>query len=313
VCLEEAPSPFRGRPPFSVAYKTKYGRMFHGLSDELLQTDAFERYKGSVDLVFTSPPFPLNRKKRYGNKVGDEYIEWLSGYGPLLKEMLKPGGSIVMEVGNAWEQGSPVMSTLPMRSLLKFQEDNNLHLCQEFIWQNPAKLPSPAQWVNVERIRVKDSFTRIWWMSSSTKPKADNKRVLAEYSDSMKSLLKSGKYNAGKRPSEHNIGEESFLSDNGGAIPGSVLTFANTHAADPYQVYCREHKLQPHPARMPRDLANFFIRLLTEPGDLVLDPFGGSNTTGAAAEGLGRYWISVEAKEEYIEGSKGRFQGSILD
>ena len=150
-------------------------------------------------------------------------------------------------------------------------------------------------------------------MSSSAKPKADNKRVLAEYSDSMKSLLKSGKYNAGKRPSEHNIGEESFLSDNGGAIPGSVLTFANTHAGDPYQVYCREQKLQPHPARMPQDLANFFIRLLTEPGDLVLDPFGGSNTTGAAAEGLGRYWISIEAKEEYIEGSKGRFQGSILD
>lgn len=313
VCAEEVLSPFRGRPPYSVAYKTKFGRMFHGLSDQLLQTEALERYQGQVDLVFTSPPFPLNRKKKYGNLVGEEYMKWLSAYGPLLKKMLKPGGSIVMEVGNAWEQGSPVMSTLPVRSLLKFQEDNELFLCQEFIWQNPAKLPSPAQWVNVERIRVKDSFTKIWWMSASSKPKADNRRVLAEYSDSMKSLLKTGKYNAGRRPSEHLIGEESFLADNGGAIPGSVLTFANTHAGDPYQVYCREHKLVPHPARMPQDLADFFIRLLTAPGDLVLDPFGGSNTTGAAAESLGRYWISIEAKEDYIEGSKGRFQGKILE
>jgi site-specific DNA-methyltransferase (cytosine-N4-specific) len=310
---ESGSNPFRGRPPFCVAYKTKMGRMLHGLSDELLQTEALERYRGTVDLVFTSPPFPLNRKKRYGNLNGDEYIKWLSGYGPLLKKMLKPGGSIVMEVGNSWEQGSPVMSTLPIRSLLKFQEDNDLYLCQEFVWQNPAKLPSPAQWVNVERIRLKDSFTKIWWLSQTPKPKADNRRVLKEYSFAMKELLRTGSYNSGKRPSEHNIGEKSFNKDNGGAIPGSVLTYANTHATDPYQQYCRDNEIELHPARMPLELADFFVRLLTEPGDLVLDPFGGTNTTGAAAEALGRYWISIEAEEKYILGSLGRFQDSLLD
>ncbi len=228
-------------------------------------------------------------------------------YGPLLKKMLTPDGSIVMEVGNAWEQGSPVMSTLPIRSLLRFQQDNDLYLCQEFVWQNPAKLPSPAQWVNVDRVRVKDSFTKIWWMSASPKPKADNRRVLQEYSKSMKDLLKTGKYNSGKRPSEHNIGEQSFLFDNGGAIPGSVLTFANTQANDDYQVYCRDHEIELHPARMPIELAGFFINFLTDPGDLVLDPFGGSNTTGAAAEKLDRFWLSIEAEEKYILGSIGRF------
>ena len=310
---EVTPSPFRGRPPLCVAYKTRHGRMLHGLSDALLGTEALQRYKGLTDLVFTSPPFPLNRKKRYGNLNGEEYMEWLSGYGPLLKGMLKPGGSIVMEVGNAWEQGLPAMSTLPIRSLLKFQEDNELYLCQEFVWQNPAKLPSPAQWVNVERIRLKDSFTKIWWMSPTPKPKADNRRVLKAYSAAMKLLLSSGSYNSGRRPSQHVIGEESFLTDNGGAIPGSVLTYANTHASDPYQTYCRDNDIELHPARMPLELADFFIKFLTEPGDLVLDPFGGTNTTGAAAEALGRYWISIEAEEKYILGSKGRFQSCLLD
>jgi len=283
------------------------GRMLHGLSDDLLRTETLQRYYGAVDLVFTSPPFPLNRKKRYGNLNGERYMAWLSSYGTPLKQMLKPGGSIVMELGNAWEQGSPVMSTLPIRSLLKFQEDNNLFLCQEFVWQNPAKLPSPAQWVNVERIRLKDSFTKIWWLSPTRKPKADNKRVLKEYSAAMKTLLTDGSYNSGKRPSQHNIGATSFLRDNGGAIPGSVLTFANTQSTDDYQAYCRAYGLEPHPARMPMELAQFFIRLLTEPGDLVLDPFAGTNTTGAAAEALGRYWLGIEAENKYIEGSKGRF------
>jgi site-specific DNA-methyltransferase (cytosine-N4-specific) len=287
--------------------------MLHGLSDDILKSSALDRFEGKVNLVFTSPPFPLNRKKRYGNKTGDEYIEWLSAYGPLLKKMLTPDGSIVMEVGNAWEQGLPVMSTLPIRSLLQFQEDNELFLCQEFVWQNPAKLPSPAQWVNVDRVRVKDSFTKIWWMSASEKPKADNRRVLQEYSKSMKDLLKTGKYNAGKRPSEHNIGEQSFLSDNGGAIPGSVLTFANTQANDEYQVYCRNQKIELHPARMPIELAGFFINFLTDPGDLVLDPFGGSNTTGAAAERLGRFWLSIEAEEKYVSGSMGRFPDLVSE
>ena len=300
-------SPFLGRRPDSVAYQTHHGRMVHGLSDEILKSGSLERFEGRVNLVFTSPPFPLNRKKRYGNKIGEEYLEWLSAYGPLLKKLLTKNGSIVMEVGNAWEQGAPVMSTLPTRALLRFQEDNDLKLCQEFVWQNPAKLPSPAQWVNVDRVRVKDSFTKIWWMSPSEKPKADNRRVLQEYSKSMKDLLKNGKYNAGKRPSEHNIGEESFLADNGGAIPGSVLTYANTQANDEYQVYCRDNKIEPHPARMPIALAGFFINFLTDPGDLVMDPFAGSNTTGSAAEKLSRFWLSIEAEEKYILGSLGRF------
>lgn len=281
--------------------------MYYANSAELLASGALAQYEGRVNLIFTSPPFPLNTKKRYGNETGEEYIKWLCAFGPIFQKMLREDGSIVIEMGNSWEPGSPVMSTLALRALLAFQTTNKLHLCQEFIYQNPARLPGPAQWVNVERIRVKDSFTKLWWLAPITKPKANNLRVLQEYSEAMRTLLKNGKYTSGRRPSEHNIGKTSFLKDHGGAIPSNVLTFSNTHNTDPYQQYCRAHDLRPHPARMPMDLAKFFIKFLTEPGDLVLDPFGGSNTTGAAAESLDRYWISIEASPDYIKSSKGRF------
>lgn len=301
------PNPFLGRPPANVCYATQWGRMLLGKSDQILDGKSLSRFEGKVNLIFTSPPFPLNRKKRYGNETGDSYIQWLCSFGPLFKKMLAADGSIVIEMGNSWEPGEPVMSTLALRALLEFQSKNELHLCQEFIWQNPAKLPSPAQWVNIERIRVKDSFTKLWWMSPIKTPKANNKRVLQKYSEAMKDLLKKGSYNAGKRPSEHNISETAFLRDNGGSIPSNVLTYANTHSSDAYQTFCREKNLQLHPARMPSELAKFFIKFLTEPGDIVLDPFGGSNTTGAAAEELERFWISIEASEDYIKGSRGRF------
>lgn len=213
-----------------------------------------------------------------------------------------------MEVGNAWEPGRPVMSTLALEALLAFLKEGDFQLCQQFVWHNPARLPSPAQWVNIERIRVKDSFTHLWWMSPTDRPKADNRRVLQEYSAAMQKLLQTQKYNAGKRPSQHGIGATSFLSDNKGAIPSNVISVSNTQATSDYLKHCRKHNLQPHPARMPPRLAEFFIKFMTEPDDVVLDPFAGSNTTGAAAEELGRRWIAVEPEIDYISGSKGRFE-----
>jgi site-specific DNA-methyltransferase (cytosine-N4-specific) len=287
--------------------------MLLGKSNEILDTDYFERYHGKVNLIFTSPPFPLSTKKRYGNETGEEYVEWLCAFGPKLRRLLAPDGSIVMEMGNAWEAGVPVMSTLALKALLKFQETNDLFLCQEFIWHNTARIPSPAQWVNVERIRVKDSFTRLWWLSTTQKPKANNRNVLKEYSASMKTLLKTKKYNSGLRPSEHRVGKKSFLVNHGGAIPGSVLNLSNTTNNGDYISYCKENKIPMHPARMPIDLASFFIKFLTEPGDIVLDPFSGSNTTGSAAERLGRYWFSIESSKEYVRGSRGRFLSSMVE
>ena len=289
------------------AYKTKMGIFYEGTVEQVLKSEEFKKYKNKVNLVFTSPPFPLNRKKKYGNLQGQEYIKWFSELALLFKDYLTEDGSIVIELGNSWKPGKPLMSTLALKALLAFLEKGKYCLCQQFVWYNTAKLPSPAQWVNIERIRVKDSFTNIWWMSKTPYPKADNRKILKEYSRSMKNLLKSKKYNSGKRPSEHVIGDTSFLVNNNGAIPSNVLVSANTHSNTNYQNYCRDQNLIPHPARMPLDIPNFFINFLTEQGDLVLDPFGGSNTTGESAEKLNRRWISVETVQSYINGSKGRF------
>jgi DNA modification methylase len=292
---------------WKLAYRTAFGHAIQGESAGVLSDPGLSVNYGTAQLIFTSPPFPLRTKKSYGNFTGDEYVEWLAAYGALFKRWLAPTGSIVIEIGNAWEAGRPTMSTLPTKALLRFQEANELYLCQEFICHNPARLPTPAQWVTVKRVRVKDSFTKVWWLSPTPHPKANNRHVLQEYSDDMKRLLATRKYNAGKRPSQHHVGKSSFLSNNAGAIPPSVLTIANTRAGDDYQRYCAEKGHELHPARMPRELAEFFIRFLTSPGDLVIDPFAGSNTTGAVAERLGRRWLAIEANESYIRGSRGRF------
>lgn len=294
-----------------MRYKTKNGEMILGNAEQVLTSKFARKYRGKIQLIFTSPPFPLNRKKRYGNLVGEEYVRWLASCASVFRKLLKRNGSIVMEMGNAWEPGRPVMSTLALRALLAFLDEGKFYLCQQFICHNPARLPSPAQWVNVERIRVKDSFTHVWWMSPVERPKADNRRVLKEYSKAMIRLLATGKYNAGKRPSEHHIGERSFLTNNNGSIPPNVLTLTNTAATDLYQRFCRKHGLPIHPSRMPMGLAEFFIRFLTVPGDIVLDPFAGSNTTGAVAELLKRRWVSIEPIEAYIDGSRGRFMAKM--
>ncbi len=291
-----------------VAYETERGTMLRGTIEDCLASEALAHLRGQVQLLLTSPPFPLNRKKKYGNLTGDAYVSWLAGLAPRFSELLAPDGSIVIEVGNAWEPGRPTMSTLSLRALLAFLESGKLQLCQQFISHNPARLPSPAQWVTIERIRVKDSFTNVWWMSNTDRPKSDNRRVLQPYSESMTRLLERQSYNAGERPSGHRVNAESFKKDHGGAIPPSVLSFPNTRAHDSYQDFCRQHQITPHPARMPTGLAEFFIEFLTDPGDLVFDPFAGSNLTGGVAERRGRRWVAVEPIHAYIEGSRGRFQ-----
>jgi len=195
-----------------MIYRTEKGSMYTGDCRDILEKKRAQ-LEGRVNLIFTSPPFPLNRAKKYGNMTGKEYLDWIASMATFFKPFLTPDGSVVLELGNAWDSGLPTHSTLPMEALLEFKKQGDFHLCQEFIYYNPAKLPSPVEWVNKKRVRVKDSFTRIWWLSSSPNPKANNRNVLEEYSEQMKKLIKSKKYNAGKRPSEYSIGNNSFLKD----------------------------------------------------------------------------------------------------
>lgn len=317
-----------------MALETKLGTLYIGNSIELLQKDKdFSKLKGQVNLIVTSPPFPLNSKKQYGNEKGEEYKDWFIKLAPIFSDLLADDGSLVIEIGNAWEPERPVQSLLHLECLLGMVKhpDADLRLIQEFICYNPSKLPSPAQWVTVNRLRTVDSYTHVWWIAKNDFPKADNSKVLRPYSKSMEQLLKRQSYNSGKRPSEHQISEGGFLKDNGGSIahnffemeaidekrdvrlPHSVLSFSNTNSNDYFLKTCREKGITPHPARMSGGLVNFFIQFLTDEGDLVLDPFSGSNTTGYCAEKLNRKWVSFEVKEDYIKQAKIRFSEPNLE
>lgn len=294
-----------------LAYSTPKGRACVGDVVTLFSSPSFRRFRRKAQLIFTSPPFPLVTKKRYGNLDGEAYIDWLSDTIGHCLPLLCEDGSIVIEMGNAWCRGIPTMSTLPLKALLAVQERHDLYLCQEIVWHNPARLPGPAQWVNIERVRLKDSFSRFWWLSKSPRPKANNRSVLTPYSDRMVSLLADKRSTSGSRPSQHKIGRKGFFNDNGGAISPNVLVYPNTTSADPYLAYCQDNDLSPHPARMPVSLAEFFIRFMTNQGDLVVDPFAGSNITGRAAENERRRWLSVEIDKDYVRGSLGRFNGEV--
>lgn len=283
-------------------FNTSLGKAYLGDSLGLLHNKLKAQ---SVDLIMTSPPFGLVRKKSYGNKDADEYLDWFRPFAEGFKRVLKPQGSLVIDIGGAWKPGIPTRSLYHFELLIMLCREYGFHLALEHFWWNPSKLPTPAEWVNIRRIRVKDGVNCVWWLSLSPWPKANNKRILAPYSDSMKELLLNG-YEAKLRPSGHNISTK-FGVNNGGSIPPNLLAIANTESNGRYQSYCREKNLPVHPARFPSQLPEYFIRMCTDTGDLIVDPFAGSCVTGEVSERLNRKWACCELDENYLEGAKSRF------
>ncbi len=260
----------------------------------------------SIDLIITSPPFGLVRKKDYGNVDADKYVQWFLPFAHEFYRVLKPSGSFVLDIGGSWIPGQPTRSLYHFELLIMLCREAQFHLAQEFYWWNPAKLPTPAEWVTVRRIRVKDAINTVFWLSKSPWPKASNRRVLAPYSDSMKDLLKFG-YKAKLRPSGHDISDK-FQRDNGAAIPPNLLAIPNTESNSNYLRYCKEIGVKPHSARFPSQLPEFFVRMLTDVDDIILDPFAGSCVTGEVCERLQRRWICCEISDNYVKGAIGRFK-----
>ena len=282
-------------------YMSDHGKIFNGDSYDFIS----DVRDSSVDLIVTSPPFGLVREKEYGNVPADEYLDWFRPYANQCYRILKESGSFVMDIGGSWNRGTPTRHLYHFELLIMLCKEYNFHLAQDFYWWNPSKLPTPAEWVTIRRIRVKDAVNKVWWLSKSPWPKACNKRVLQPYSRSMCDLLENG-YKPNLRPSGHDI-SDSFGTDNGAAIPPNLLAIANTGSNSPYLRYCRDKGLKPHPARFPLEIPEFFIRMLTDEGDSVLDPFAGSCATGEICERLKRKWTCVEIKTSYLEGALGRF------
>jgi site-specific DNA-methyltransferase (cytosine-N4-specific) len=282
-------------------YATKLGAAYSGDSLELLRVLPTD----SVEAVITSPPYALEFKKEYGNVEKDGYVAWLVPFAREIKRILVKDGSFILNIGGSYNQGQPTRSLYHFKLLIALCEDVGFHLAQECFWFNPAKLPAPAEWVNVRRFRIKDTVEYIWWLAPDPRPRADNRSVLAPYSADMKRLIKKG-YKAKVRPSGWNI-TKKFQKDLGGSIPTNLLVRGNNESNSAYIKACRDLGVKVHPARFPYSLPEFYIKLLTRPGGIVLDPFAGSNMTGRAAEDLGRRWLAAEINAGYVRASAIRF------
>ncbi|MGB7070105.1 MAG: site-specific DNA-methyltransferase, partial [Pyrinomonadaceae bacterium] len=244
----------------------------------------------------------------YGNEDQTEYVDWLTEFAKLVRPKLRPDGSFVLDLGGAYQKGVPARSLYNFRVLLRFCDELGYFLAEDFYWFNPSKLPSPIEWVNKRKLRAKDSVNTVWWFSKTEWPKADVSQVLTEYSDRMKKRLAdpAAFYSAKKRPSGHDIGM-GFGKANLGAIPSNLLQIPNSDSNGGYLASCKAAGVVAHPARFPARLPEFFVRFLTAPGDLVIDIFAGSNTTGMVAQTEGRHWLSFEADRSYVAASAFRF------
>jgi site-specific DNA-methyltransferase (cytosine-N4-specific) len=292
-------------------YRTDYGAAYLGDSSALLSGLPDK----SINLAFTSPPYALHFKKEYGNVDKADYVGWFLQFAREIYRVLTDDGSFVLNIGGSYNPKVPTRSLYHFKLLIALIEEVGFHLAQECFWFNPAKMPMPAEWVTVRRVRVRDSVEYVWWLSKTPFPKADNRKVLRPYSADMIRLAKRG-VRATVRPSGHAIKSSFDKVDNGGSIPANVvedalpldmLVLGNNAANDSYTKRCKEAGIKIHPARFPAALPDFFVRLLTDEGDVVLDPFAGSNTTGAVAEQHARRWLALELVEEYLAASRFRF------
>ena len=284
----------------SPAYTTAWGAAHIGDSRELLEQLPDE----SVNLAITSPPFALLRKKEYGNRPQAEYINWLMTFAEIVFRKLRDDGSFVLDLGGAYERGSPARSLYNFRVPIRLVDELGFVLAEDFYWFNSSKLPSPIEWVNKRKLRAKDSVNTVWWFGKTAWAKANVSKVLTEYSPRMKKLLEDPDafYEPAKRPSGHDIGK-GFGKNNGGAIPSNLLQIPNTESNGQYTAACKAVGVRRHPARFPAKLPEFFIRFLTDPEDLVIDFFAGSNTTGMVAEAESRRWLAFEERADYVAAS----------
>lgn len=292
----------------SIGYETKYGKCI--CADSLVALNMLD--DESIDLVITSPPFALQRKKAYGNEEQSEYVEWLCQFAKIVFRKIKKSGSFVIDIGGAYEKGVPSYSLYQFKALIRMCDDIGFKLSQPFYWHNPSALPTPIEWVNKRKLRAKTSVNTVWWLCKDPLScKANVTNVLSPYSSRMQRLITNPedfvKEEGTVRPSGHVLGKSSWSKDNGGAIPSNLLQISNSESNSQYLRYCKSLGVKGHPARFPAGLPEFFIKFLTDEGDLVVDIFGGSNTTGMVAEKLHRKWRSFELSQEYVAVSAFRF------
>jgi DNA modification methylase len=207
---------------------------------------------------------------------------------------------------------SPARSLYRERLVLALFDRLGLYKMDELIWENRSKAPGPYQYASKARTQLNVVYEPIYWLTNDpSKVRSSNQRVLQAHTEKHLKLIAEGGENRKVTSSDgaYRIKPGSYANPTEGRIPRNILTYGHRckHQAA-YKRFAQQHGLPSHGAPMPLKLASFLVEFLSEPGDLVADPFGGSLTTAHAAELLGRRWLTTECMVEYLAGGSGRFE-----
>jgi len=267
-----------------------------------------------ITLAFTSPPYPLAKQRAYGGPGRQKYIDWLLSVLEPVVANLRPGGSIVLNLSNdIFEEGSPARSLYLERLTLALHDQLGLHLMERFVWHNPSKPPGPVQWASLHRIHHNVAYEPVLWFTNDPHQViADNRLCLQEHTQQQKRLMAAGGVQQYARHAggAYTVRPGSFGNQTAGAIARNVLKIPhNCPYQKPVRDFAKEHGYPLHPALMPLELAEHFVRYLSRVGDLVVDFFSGWGTTGQAAELNDRRWLLIERIREYLPPAAERFRG----
>jgi site-specific DNA-methyltransferase (adenine-specific) len=264
--------------------------------NQILQGDCETLLKqipdNSIDLIFTSPPYADQRQNTYGGVKPDDYVEWfLPKTGEMLR-ILKPTGTFVLNIKERVVNGE--RHTYVMELIFKMREQGWLWT-EEFIWHK--KNSYPGKWPN----RFRDSWERLLQFNKQKKFNMYQEQVMVPVGDWAKDRLA-------------NLSQTDLIRDESKVGSGFGKNISNWVGRDmvyPTNVIhmATECGNKRHSAAFPASLPEWFVKLFTQPGDIVLDPFIGSGTTAVAALELGRKFVGIEINEEYcrlaVERTKG--------
>ena len=254
----------------------------------------------SVDLIVTSPPYAQRRKSSYGGVHADDYVEWFLGISRELLRVLKPSGSFVLNIKEHAVNGERHPYVLELILALRQQ---GWYWTEEYMWHK--KNSYPGKWPN----RFRDSWERLLHFNKNRRFKMNQDDVMVPMGDWTNNRL-------GNLSETDRIRDESKV---GSGFGKKIENWVGRDMAYPTNVLhmATECGNRSHSAAFPKSLPTWFIRLFTDPGDVVLDPFVGSGTTGIAAIELGRKAIGIEINPEFCEAINAQLsqpvQAAILD
>ncbi|MBS4020008.1 MAG: site-specific DNA-methyltransferase [Dechloromonas sp.] len=293
-----------------VGFSTELGVAILGTSESV-----FSHIDAPITLMIGSPPYPLKRPRSYGNPRPEAYVGWIVEQLTPIVRNLVPGGSIALNISNDIFLADGARSLYRERLLIALHDHLGLQLVDQLVWHNPSKPPGPVRWASIERTHLNVAWEPIYWLTNDPKHlRSDNRRVLQAHSDRHLKLIQQGgeQRSASFSDGAYTIHPGRFGNPTPGKIPRNVLTFG--HACRDQRAYkeaARAAGLPVHGAPMPLSLASFLVEFLSAPGDLVVDPWGGSFTSAKAAELLGRRWLSTEIMLQYVLGGAIRFRDCL--